>query len=98
MLSQDNEQLVSAMVWLHESMSSYGATPRHYVALVDKYAHILADKRKEVTALLNVQPDRQYAKYYCLAGRRAPADVSLCTMNRLCLRAALNSVEMQQQQ
>ncbi len=36
------------MVWMHNYMLQYGATPRHYIALVDQYARIIAAKRKEV--------------------------------------------------
>jgi hypothetical protein len=39
---------VSHMVWLHNTMSPLGATPRQYVTLVGAYARIYAAKRKEV--------------------------------------------------
>ena len=36
------------MVWLHTNMADLGATPRQYIALVDLYGRIFAQKRKEV--------------------------------------------------
>jgi hypothetical protein len=46
---QQEDTLVSHMVWLHNTMAPLGATPRQYVTLVGAYARIYAAKRKEVS-------------------------------------------------